>query len=190
VVQELVIGYSQNDFSHEQPAAVDLACDGRWHRFRVTGPEAFEPGPAHITARLTVVDQVTGDPAPQALDSQDVWVEPAAKVAIGKFVKLNDDGTAVVAASIRCDQPWVAAELVVELIQGDVGGASGTAFLDGQFISCDDRWHRVFLRVTPGENPFSRGPARVLAFFDVLDPLSFDPVAQAQANTAVWIWGR
>jgi hypothetical protein len=188
VVQELIIGYSQNGFSHEQPAGVDLPCDGLWHRLRVTGPEAFEPGPAHITARLTVIDQVTGDPKPQAVDSQQVWVEPAAKVAIGKYVKLADDGTAVVAAWVRCDQPWVAAGLVVELVQGDVGGASGTASLPGEFISCDDRWHGVFLRVTPAETPFSPGPARVLAFFDVLDPISFDPVAQAQANTNVWIW--
>jgi hypothetical protein len=189
VVQELLIGYSQGDFTYEQPATVDLPCDGRWHRLRVTGPEAFEPGRAHITARLTVIDEVTGDPKPQAVDSQDVWVEPAAKVAIGKHVWLDDDGTAVVVASVRCDQPWVAAELVIELFQGGVGGASGTAFVEGDAIPCDDRWHRLFVRVSPAEVAFSKGAATVLAFFDVLDPISFDPVTQAQANTTVWIRG-
>ncbi len=187
VLQELVIGYSQNDFSVEQAAFVDLTCDGRWHRLRVSGPEAFEPGPADITARLTVIDAVTGDPKQQGVDSQRVWVEPAAKVAVGTHVRLKGDGTAVVAVSVRCDQPWIAAGLSIELSTGVVGGASGTAFVEGDDISCDDRWHRLFVPVTSGGVAFSRGEATVFAFFDVLDPISFDPVTQAQAVTTVRI---
>ena len=59
--------------------------------------------------------------------------------------------------------------------------------MEGDAISCDDRWHRLFVPVTSGGVAFSRGEATVFAFFDVLDPISFDPVTQAQAVTTVRI---
>lgn len=181
VVQQLVMGYSQGDVDYDQPTQVDLVCDGRWHRLRVSAPGGLEPGPADVTARLTVIDAVTGVAAPQAVDTQRVWVEPAAKVAVKRHVRLNDDGTASVTAFVRCDQPWIVQELVLSLTQGAGGGSAFQT--DG--IACDDRWHTVVLNITPGQVPFSAGEAQVQAYFTVLDPLSFDPVAQAQATATV-----
>ena len=185
IVQELIIEYSQNGFTISQPAAIDFVCDGRWHRFDEIGPEAFEPGPADVAARLTIIDEVTGDPLPQAVDWQRVWVEPAAKVKFGN-ARLAEDGSIVLTTWARCDQPWVVQELYVEVAQGT---ASGSAVRTDEFIPCDDRWHRVVLPIASVGTPFQRGPADASAYLTVLDPLSFDPVAQAQQFVSVRIRG-
>ena len=188
VVQELVLDYAQGTVQVSWPATVDLPCDGRWHRLRVTGPEAFEPGHADVSARLTILDQSTGDPAPQAVDSQRVWVEPAAKVKVGSHAKLRSDGSAVLSVWVRCDQPWIVQDLVVELRQGAMGG---TAIRTDEFFPCDDRWHHFLLEIAPSDptTPFTRGPADVQALLSILDAEHFDPVTQARHLTTVRIRG-
>jgi hypothetical protein len=63
-------------------------------------------------------------------------------------------------------------------------GVGGSA--SGDFgLACDGRWHRVEVSVEPVGGFFFPGPLTVHAFFTVLDPISFDPVDQAQDTEVV-----
>jgi hypothetical protein len=78
VVADLVIDVVQGSRSGTLTGTQGLICDGQWHRLRpevsprlvdpaVDGP--FEPGPARVDARLSLLDLDTLDPLPQAFDS-------------------------------------------------------------------------------------------------------------------------
>jgi hypothetical protein len=186
-VQELSLTYTQGGTEYGEairPAQLpSLVCDGAWHRIRWTTIEAFEPGAVQVFARLTVIDSTTGDPLPQALDDQRVWVKPAAKVAIASPATLLAGGDALVKVSYTCDQPWVDPGLSIELRQ-DGGTVGGNAFV-GDGLRCDDRWHAVWMRVSPGNTVFHVGAAEATASLDIYDPVSFDPVTQARLTKAI-----
>lgn len=166
-----------------------LVCDGRTHRLqpevdpRLVDPNVdaeFQPGPANVRVRLTLRDPNTGDVVRRAFDSRTVNLLPPVEVRIGFQVKLNAGGSASVPVLTRCQRPWVEPDLVVEVTQF-AGTVAGTAA--GDFgIVCDAQWHRFRVRVVPS-SPFVVGQVHVLAFFDVLDPIDFDPVGfQAVAS--------
>jgi hypothetical protein len=188
VVADLVIDVEQGTRSGTLTGTQGLTCDGRWHRLRpevsarlvdpaVDGP--FEPGPARVDARLSLLDPETFDPLPQAFDSEIVTLLAPVEVRIGWQVKLNAGGSASVPVKARCQRPWVEPGLSVEVSQSD-GTTGGSA--SGDFgLVCDAQWHAFRVRVIPS-SPFAVGTVHVLAYLTVYDPLSFDPVDQANAS--------
>ena len=56
----LTLDWRQGEPSTPSTTGAPATCDGRWHRQTVTSFEAFEGGPAHVRARLDVVDPATG----------------------------------------------------------------------------------------------------------------------------------
>jgi hypothetical protein len=65
-------------------------------------------------------------------------------------------------------------------------GVGATASVPSSAVPCDGRWRSLDVRADP-DGRFRRGAAEVDAFLTVHDPLSFDPVAQAQASGPVRI---
>jgi hypothetical protein len=182
---DLVLDFSQGDVTTPSTSATPppgFECDGRGHRQNVTSLEAFEAGAATMTARLSVTDVETGDPGRQAVDTERIWVRAAAAVRLRKVARLHSDGSVTVVVRTRCDRPWVEPSLVVSLTQyrpdGTGIGATGVAPQDA--LTCDNRWHRLKLRADPAEGAFRRGAVEAQAFLDILTPVDFDPVTQAQ----------
>lgn len=183
VATELTVTFDQGEFTFTGLENVGaIVCDGRWHHVDVSGPEGFDTGEAVLTARLTVTKVATGATR-VAADRETVWVRPAAAVRSAHTLRIADDGTVRVRLLARCDAPWLATQISVQVTQGDV---TGSAFrTDDGFVTCDDGWHRVTLTVAPSAGQFHRGPARADASIDLLDPEFFDPVTQATSTTHV-----
>ena len=124
-----------------------------------------------------MLDPIDFDPVEQATDSVTVWVNAAADVKIARHARVEADGTLLLPVWARCQRPWVVADLSVDVGQEETG-AGGSA--SGEFgLVCDGRWHRVEVAIEPSPGPFV-GEFVAHAFFTVLDPISFDPVDQAQ----------
>lgn len=184
--QELSVEFSQGGFTAPSMQLRAVACDGQWHGVAVTSQEGFDPGHASLSARMTVIDDVTGDPARQAVDTQAIWVRPAARVVISN-AHLLSNGAVVIRLRARCDRPWVESSLTLSLTQGvgENGVGASPRFPSGGVV-CDEVWHAVDLR-TRKHSGFRRAPARMDATLTVFDPLSFDPVSQASAGRSVLI---
>ena len=146
----------------------------------------FGPGLTRVTARLTVVDPATGDPAPQGSDSITDFVHAQVEVKISRDVRLGQGDAMLVK--------------VVRPVRASVGPAaphasacrrmtaSPSARPSGEFgIVCDDRWHAIDLQMFPSGERFHRGLTRVDASLDVLDPIDFDPVEQGTDLVSVWV---
>jgi hypothetical protein len=182
-VADLVLDFSQGAVTTPSVLGQPFRCDGRWHEQRVTSLEAFEPGHATLTARLSVVRVSTGDPGPQAVDTQDLYVRPAAKVVLPRTVHLEPDGAITAVVRARCDTPWVLQDFLVEATQGDgVGAPFGSTLAD---LVCDGKVRPVTVRIAPVAAPFHRGHLRLDGVISLLDPDSFDPVTSAGATRTV-----
>jgi hypothetical protein len=165
-----------------------IVCDGAWHQLSVFvntpdgGP--FRPGWTKVFARLTVVEVTTGAQARPARDAISDFVHGQAEVKVSRDVRLGQEDAALVTVFVRCERPWIAQPMVVSVAQ-DEGFTNGSAVHDG--IVCDDRWHRIDLRVYPSDERFHRGLTTVDASLDVLDPIDFDPVEQATDSVTGWV---
>lgn len=189
VVQELLIDVSQGDASGSYTRDFGIVCNGTWQPIRTSvstsGGGPFAPGLTTVNATLTVIDPVTGDPAPQGQDSVTVFVHGQAEVKISKDVRLGQGDAMLVTVWVRCERPWVPQPLSVGVSQ-----AEGTIFgsASGDFgIVCDDRWHRVDVQVFGSGDGFGRGLTTVDASLSVLDPIDFDPVDQGTDSVTVWV---
>lgn len=180
-LQEIVVEVHQGDLVSTHAITSGLTCDDAWHRVGFITDEGFAPGRAQANARMTVIDEVHGDPAPQAVDDRAIWVRAAAALRLPRHARLRS-GDVVLKTRYRCDEPWLQSETVVFVSQGQ---ASAAASVPAQSLACDDAWHRLRLRATPSGEPFHRGRALLDGYFQVADPYSFDPVAQAHATRRV-----
>jgi hypothetical protein len=182
-VVELVLDFSQGDVTTPSLLGRTFPCDGHWHSQRVTSLEAFEAGRAMLTARLTVVDVATGDPAPQAVETRSIYVRPAAKVVFPVVAHLLADGVVRIVVRARCDAPWVLQDFHVSLTQGEFPTvASADAYLD---LTCDGTVRRTTLRLASSPVPFHRGRLLASGSITLLDPEQFDPVTQVTATRSV-----
>lgn len=184
VVQELVVAVTQGDLTGSRGGSFALRCDGAQHRVQVevtsgTG-NPYVAGSATVTARLTVLDEVTMDPLPQAVDVAVVVLRPAAELTIGWAVRLNAGGSASVPVRFRCQRPWVEAGLGVGVSQAQ-GTRYGFTFAQGDLV-CDGRWHDRRMRVVASGSPYVVGPVTVSADLTVYAPVDFDPVDQARVT--------
>ena len=190
VVQELVVDLTQvGGDSGSRSGDFGIVCDGAWHRLTLSvntadgGP--FGRGLTTVTARLTVVDPVTGDPAPQGWDSITDFVHAQVEVNVSRDVRLGQGDAMLVKVYVRCERPWVPQPLTVEVSQDDGFTFGSTSGAFG--IVCDDRWHAVEMQVFPSGERFHRGMTRVDASLEVLDPIDFDPVEQGTDSVTVWV---
>jgi hypothetical protein len=182
-VADLVLDFAQGDVTTPPVLGQPFPCDGRWHRQRVTSLEAFTPGRATLTARLSVVRQDTGDPGPQAVATKAIYVRPAAKIVLPRAVHLGAQGVVTAVVRARCDAPWVLQEFYVSASQGTTAGSAfGEALLD---LRCDGVVRPVKVRLRPVAAPFRRGTLVLDAAITLLDPETFDPVTQARASRTV-----
>ena len=134
-----------------------------------------------MDAALDVLDPIDFDPVETGTDLVTVWVNAAADVKIARHARVEADGTLLLPVWTRCQRPWVVAGLSVDVSQESGSGGSAS----GDFgLVCDGRWHRVEVPIEPSPGPFL-GDIVAHAFFDVLDPISFDPVHQAQDTAMV-----
>lgn len=188
VEPELIVGVSQDEGTNFGSTSGDfgIACDDRWHRIdvQVQGSAArFHRGLTQVDASFGVLDPIDFDPVDTATDVVTVWVNAAADVKIGDQARIEADGTLLLPVWARCQRPWVVQELAIDVSQES--GSGGTA--SGDFgLVCDGRWRRVEVSIEPVPGPFQPGEVIIAhAFFDVLDPISFDPVHQAQDTATV-----
>lgn len=180
---ELALDFSQGGVTTPSLLGQPVPCDGRWHDQRVSSLEAFEAGWATLTARLTVVDAVTGEPAPEAVATRAIYVRPAAAIVLPRTVHLLPGGQVRLTVRARCDVPWVLQDFSVTLTQGEFPAiASADAYLD---LTCDGALHSTTVLLGPSTVPFQEGPARIDASITLLDPEQFDPVTQATATGTV-----
>ncbi|HET8614244.1 MAG TPA: hypothetical protein VFL94_01880 [Actinomycetales bacterium] len=162
-----------------------LRCNGTWHTLSVelgidaTATADFEPGQAKVTARLTVRNPATGGTPAAGTDTRFIKLLAPAEAELGTApIRHGSGGVARVPVRIRCQIPWLPVELIVEVAQND-------GFLHGQTIIssgdtrlvCDGEWHRVLVYVGPDTagDKFFTGPAQVTVFFDIEDPVNFEP---------------
>jgi hypothetical protein len=184
-VVDLSLEFSQAGVTQPVLSGPGFPCDGRWHELGVSSLEGFDPGPATLTARLTVADSGTGAVAPPAVDTQQVEVVPAAAVRLPGTAVLRPDGGVRLVLRARCATPWVLQELTVRASQGDDPTVASDDAAPA--LVCDGDWHRVVVLLGSADPAFTRGPAQVEAVVTVLDPESFDPVAQARETATVRI---
>ncbi|WP_395690611.1 hypothetical protein [Nocardioides sp.] len=183
-VDELRLDFVQGEVTTPSVLGQPFPCDQRWHELRVSSLEAFQPGPAALTATVTVVRTGSGDRA-QVADARAIYVRPAAQVLLARVAHLGADGALTVPAQARCDAPWVLQDLLASATQGDgVGAPSGYALAD---LVCDGRLHPVTFTITSVSAPYVRGWVRLDASLTLLDPDSFDPVTQATATRTAWV---
>lgn len=186
IVQELLVGVSQQEGTRVgfRAGEFGLVCDGRWHRtlVEVFGPR-FEPGLTQVDAQLDILDPIQFDPAGSDRDTRILTVEAPAEVEIGNEGLVRRDGSVRLPVWTRCQRPWVVAGLSVSLSQGSIGAS---AFAESG-LTCDGQWHKVRVLLDPEGGRIVTGGADALAFFDVLDPDSFDPVDQGQDSERIRI---
>lgn len=172
-------GSTNQDWSTSAPG---FTCNGNWQRISYASGPGFVAGKAAtVTARMTVTSTATGDPAPQAADTGQVWVRRATFISVGNNPTLKPDGTVVVHLQARCDRPWVEPDFSVGINQ------------DNRFtslpatITCTGAMQKFNLRSKPSDGRFHTGAAVVDASLIVHDPESFDPVAATQLSKTVRI---
>jgi hypothetical protein len=187
VAQELTVSVSQDEGTNvgSTSGSFGFSCDDRWHRIEAAVFSAagdFHAGRTQVDAAMSVLDPIDFDPVATATDSDTVWVAPAAAVKIGARASLDAQGSLVLPLWVKCQRPWLVQDLAVDAAQESGTGGS----VSGDFgIVCDARWDRVEVTIVPVPGPFQPGTAEVHAFFTVLDPDSFDPVAQGQDTATV-----
>ncbi|MCW2772150.1 MAG: hypothetical protein JWN91_476 [Nocardioides sp.] len=182
-VTELALDFSQGDVVTPTLLEQPFPCDGLWHRQRVSSLEAFEAGPATLTARVSVVP-VAGGTTTQVSTTAAIFVRPAAKIELPASVELRPHAVVKVTFRARCDAPWVLQDFHVTATQGEFPGAVASAdqYLD---LTCDGVLHpfTIWLKSTPV--PFHAGWLRLDASISLLDPQEFDPVTQATSTRVV-----
>jgi hypothetical protein len=187
VPQPLSVGVSQDDgFTVGSTVGeFGIVCDDRWHAIDLQifpSGERFHRGLTRVDASLDVLDPIDFDPVEQGTDLVSVWVNAAADVKIARHARVEAvHGTLLLPVWTRCQRPWVVAGLSVDVSQES--GSGGSAFVEEGLV-CDGHWHRVEVPIEPSPGPFL-GDLVAHAFFDVLDPISFDPVDQAQDTAMV-----
>ncbi|WP_028644037.1 hypothetical protein [Nocardioides sp. URHA0020] len=181
-VAELTAEFSQGDVvtpvMQEQP----FPCDGLWHRQRVTSLEAFEPGPATLTVRASVVP-LGGGAAQPVSTTAAIYVRPAAKIELPATVELRPHAVVKVTLRARCDAPWVLQDFSITARQGEFPSiASDSRDLD---LTCDGVLHPITLWLKSSPVPFHAGWLRLDGSITLLDPEQFDPVTQATSTRVV-----
>lgn len=167
-----VQGSNNQDWSTSAPG---FTCNGNWQRISYSSGPGFVAGrSATVTARLTVISTATGDPAPQAVDTGEVWVRRATFISVGNNPTLKPDGTVVVHLQARCDRPWVEPDFSVGINQDNHFRSLPAT------ITCTGALQKFNLRSKPSDGAFHTGAATVDASLEVHDPQSFDPVAATQ----------
>jgi hypothetical protein len=183
VFSDLVLEFSQGDIVTPPTLGSPIPCDGQWHLKRVSSDEAFEPGPATLSARFSVLDEETGDPGDQAFQSKQIFVRPAARIWLPSTAVLTKAGDVRLVVRGRCDAPWLLQDF---LIEGSQAAGTRVAF-DLLTIPCDGKVRPRTAVLHRDSGRFTRGPLQVLAALSLLDPEFFDPVTTATASRVVQV---
>jgi len=193
--RNIVVTVTQGTVTGTLTQAAGIPCDGTWHDVRLsvsssTGEE-FAPGDSRVSAKLTAHNPSGGLNRTASASSYLKLLEQA-EIELGTMaVRMGSGGVPRVPVRFRCQVPWVVSELGVTVSQND-GALTRSAFLHGDTDSrliCDGEWHRIVVYVGRpiDEEYFFYGPARVDLTLDVQDPVSFDPVDQANATAMTTI---
>lgn len=183
---DLVVDFRQGQVTTPSVHGSAVPCDGSWHRQRVSSLEGFRPGRASVTARLSVTDATTGDPGRQGVHATLIYVRPAALVLLPDTATYRPHHVVQLVTRARCDAPWMLSGYDVQVTQGDGAGSASDSASSSTRPVCDGALHTVtFWFHSETGTAFHHGPLRVESFLTVLDPDSFDPVAQARAARTV-----
>jgi hypothetical protein len=190
VVQELVINVSQEGASGSTAGEFGIVCDGQGRRIHTSvstpGGGPFASGRTTVSAYLTVIDAITGDPGPQGQDTVTVWVPNQAEVKVSRDVRLGQGEAILATVFARCQSPWVPQDLFVEASQAE-GTNTGSFLVPEDDVVCDGRWRRHEVQIFSFTSGFERGRTTVTASLSVLDPIDFDPVAHDTDSLTVWV---
>lgn len=116
--------------------------------------------PASVVGALTLVSVVICAPA-----QADEWPPAdAVDVVALQVARLQPDGTAWVSARVKCAPEWEAADLSARLDRSFTDNAEGFASPD---VACDNRWHRVTVKVSPVSGSLDPGRASIGVQFGV-----------------------
>lgn len=184
---EAVIDFSQGSVSTPSTFGQPIPCDGKWHEQKTTSLEAFQPGAATMAIRMSVIRTDSGDPGKQAFESAPIFVRAAAASVIPASATLLANHVVKVVVQARCDKPWVLQEFGITATQDEFPNQKSASQYSQTYPVCDGKLHpRTFLlKADPGN--FHKGKLRVDTSITVLDPQSFDPVAQANQSRTVTV---
>ena len=182
------LDWRQGEVVTPSTSGAPVTCDGRWHRQTVGSFEAFEGGPAHVRARLDVVDPATGRAGAPGLHVTRIYVRPAAVIRLPGTARLLPGGGLRITTRARCDTPWLLQSYGLDAQQGEFPDlAAGGGDHEDQPV-CDGAYHRVsFVLGSVQPVGFRRGWAQVSAQIVLLDRVDFDPIASAHAAGRVWV---
>lgn len=160
-------------------------CDGQWHKQTFSTPEeGWTPGPATVTARLSVTDVRFGDPGRQGVQTKEIYVRPGAKIELPGTAVLTSQGVKLVVRA-RCDKPWVLAGFGIEAVQGQFPNQAHFDVNNNTFPKCDGAFHSLTLFMKSSPTAFKKGWITVDAFLHTEDPEQFDPAPSTTARRAV-----
>ncbi len=184
----LTLDWRQGDLTTPSTHGGPVTCDGRWHRQTVTSFEAFEGGPAHVRARLDVVDPATGRAGTPGIHVTRIYVRPATVIRLPGTATLLPGGGLRISTLARCDTPWLLQSYELDAQQGEFPDlAAGGGNVEDR-PPCDGVYHRVtFVLGSVQPVGFHRGWAQVSAQIVLLDRVDFDPIASAHASARVWV---
>ena len=178
---DLVIDLSQGA-SATTLAGKPVTCDGQWHKQRFSTPEeAWDPGPAMVTARISVTDVETGDPGQQGVQTKEIYVRPGAKIEIPGWATLRPHGVVKLVLRARCDKPWVLADFGLSATQGEFPNQAAWSTTD-TYPECDGAYRTRTFWMKASSGTFRKGWLRVDGYIHTLDPVHFDPGAGDHAR--------
>jgi hypothetical protein len=182
---EAAIDFSQGTVSTPTTFGQSIPCDGRWHEQKTTSLEAFEPGPATMSVRLSVIRTDSGDPGKQGFESAPIFVRAAAASVIPATAKLLANHVVRLVLQARCDKPWLLQEFSINATQDEFPNQKNAGVISETYPPCDGQLHsRTFLlKADPGN--FHKGKLRVDTSISLLDAVNFDPVTQANQTRMV-----
>ena len=109
-----------------------------WRRQQFSTPdEAYDPGPATVTARLRVTDIATGAPGTPGVQTKQIYVRPGAKIELPATATLGPNGAVRLVLRARCDKPWVLAEFGLSASQGEFPNQANWSTVSDTYPTCD-----------------------------------------------------
>ena len=181
----LTVKVTQAGFSSTMSGR-SIACDGVWRRQQFSTPdEAYDPGPATVTARLRVTDIATGAPGTPGVQTKQVYVRPGAKIEIPATATLGPNGAVRLVLRARCDKPWVLAEFGLSASQGEFPNQANWSTVSDTYPTCDSAFHTRTFEMLATQGSFHKGWLRVDGYIHTLDPVEFDPAPSTTATRMV-----
>ncbi len=180
-IDSFTLTVTQGDVVSHTTSIPAISCDGSNTLLTMrigTGGPSFEPGPAVVSASMTVsYPQIDGNPSRTGTADRTVPMRTPAFVRIDRVV-MTPDGNIAVEYALKCLSPWVPQVGSVFVSQKD--GFQAGSRLTLPVPDCNGVWQGRRVKVRPGEGTWDPGTTVISVGFTVVDPDTGDPVGGAE----------